>query len=298
MNVMLQSLKNIIPSQLKSVGNKLLRQYFTISNMHNIWKRTDPSDWPLSELINKQGIEKYEYSLFSQNGEDGIIRYLFSEIGFCSKLFLEFGFGVTESNSLRLILKEGFGGVFIDGNELSVKHFNQAAKSFGITNVQAISRFLNLNNLETTITQSSLPKEIDLLSVDVDGNDYWFWEAIKSLSPRIVIVEYNASLGPELSLSTPYDPAFNRHQKHSSGFYCGASIKAFEKLGKKKGYSLIGFDSNGVNAFFVRDDCLTENIKVISSPLAYRPHKSRLERGFSVEDQFTIIKDMPFVSIE
>ena len=139
MNVMLQSLKNIIPSQLKSVGNKLLRQYFTISNMHNIWKRTDPSDWPLFELINKQGIEKYEYSLFSQNGEDGIIRYLFSEIGFCSKLFLEFGFGVTESNSLRLILKEGFGGVFIDGNELSVKHFNQAAKSFGITNVQAIS---------------------------------------------------------------------------------------------------------------------------------------------------------------
>ncbi|MGD1808548.1 hypothetical protein ACP6PL_24360 [Dapis sp. BLCC M126] len=266
--------------------------------MYNIWKKNDPSEWPLPELVNKQGIEKYEYSLFSQNGEDGIIRYLFSEIGFGSKLFLEFGFGVTQSNSLRLILKEGFGGVFIDGNELSVKYFKQVAKLFGITNVVAISKFLNLNNLETTITQSGLPEEIDLLSIDVDGNDYWFWEAIKFLSPRIVIIEYNASLGQELSLSTLYDPNFNRHEKHSSGFYCGASIKAFEILGKEKGYSLIGCDSNGVNAFFVRDDCLTENIQVISSQLAYRPHKNRLERGLSSEEQFTIIKDLQFVNIQ
>ncbi len=266
--------------------------------MQNIWKKNDPLNWPLPELIDKQAIEKYEYSLYSQNGEDGILRYLFSEIGFGSKLFLEFGFGITESNSLRLILKEGFGGVFIDGNELSVQHFNHAAKLFGITNVQAISKFLNLNNLETTITQSRLPQEIDLLSIDVDGNDYWFWEAIKSLSPRIVIIEYNASLGLELSLSTLYDPVFNRHEKHSSGLYCGASIKAFEILGKEKGYSLIGCESNGVNAFFVRDDCLTENINVISSQLAYRPHKRRLERGLSIEQQFTIIKDMPFVNIE
>lgn len=268
--------------------------------IHEIWKRTDPPNWPLPELREKQGIEKYEYSLFSENGEDGILRYLHSEIGFRpnSRLFLEFGFAVTESNSLRLMIKEGFGGVFIDRSELSVKQFNKAAQSFGITNVRAINTFLNLENLETTIKESGLPEEIDLLSIDVDGNDYWFWEKIRSLSPRIVVIEYNASLGPELSLSVPYDPLFDRHQKHPSGFYCGASITALERLGKRKGYSLIGCDSNGVNAFFIRKDCLTQNMNVSMPQSAYRPHKSRLERGFSPENQFGIIKDLPFISIE
>jgi hypothetical protein len=294
----LQILKRIIPSPLRPVVNRLVPMPFVISQIHDIWKRTDPSNWPLSESSEKQGIERYEYSLFSQNGEDGILRYLFSEIGFRSKLFLEFGFGVTQNNSLRLMLKEGFGGVFIDGSELSVRRFNKAAESFGIKNVKAINTFLNLENLETTILGSGLSKEIDLLSIDVDGNDYWFYEGIRCLSPRIVVIEYNASLGPQLSLSTPYDPLFDRHEKHASGFYCGASITALERLGKKKGYSLVGCDSKGDNAFFIRDDCLTQNIKVLSPQLAYRPHKNRLERGFSLEDQFRIIKDMPFVSIE
>jgi hypothetical protein len=99
------------------------------------------------------------------------------------------------------MLKEDFGGIFIDRSESSVKKSNDAAQSFGITNVKAIHAFLTLENLESTITKSGLHQEIDLLSIDVDGNDYWFWKGIKSLSPRIVVIEYNASLGPQLSLS-------------------------------------------------------------------------------------------------
>jgi hypothetical protein len=288
-------LKKIIPPPLRPVVKRLFPKS---RERHEIWKRTDPPNWPLSELTRKQGIERYEYSLFSQNGEDGILRYLYSEIGFRSRLFLEFGFAVTESNSLRLMLKEGFGGAFIDGSESSVKHFNDAAQSFGITNVKAIHTFLNLKNLESTIFESGLPEEIDLLSIDVDGNDYWFWEGIKYLSPRVVTIEYNASLGSQLSLSIPYDPLFDRHQHHTSGFYHGASITALEKLGKEKGYSLIGCDSNGVNAFFVREDCLTPNVNALPPQLAYRPNKSRLERGFSIEDQFRLIEDLDYISIE
>lgn len=298
MKVSLQFLKSIIPAPLRPVVSRFVPMSFVISQIHTIWNQTDPPDWPLSELMGKQGIERYEYSLLSQNGEAGILRYLFSEIGFRSKLFLEFGFGATESNSMRLMLKEGFGGIYIDGSELTVKHFNKAAESFGIKNVHAINTFLNLDNLESTIFDSGLSKEIDLLSIDVDGNDYWFWEGIRCLSPRIVVIEYNASLSSQLSLSVPYDPFFDRHAKYSSGLFHGASIKALEKLGKKKGYSLIGCDSNGVNAFFIRDDCVTRNIKILSSQLAYRPHKNRLKCGFSIEDQARMIKDMPFLTID
>jgi hypothetical protein len=149
-------LKKIIPPSLRPVAKRLFPM---IKVKHEIWQRTEPRNWPLSELIGKQGIERYEYSLFSQNGEDGILRYLYSEIGFRSRLFLEFGFGVTESNSLRLMLKEGFGGVFIDRSESSVKTFNDAAQSFGITNVKAIYTFLNLENLESTIIGSGLPRK-------------------------------------------------------------------------------------------------------------------------------------------
>jgi hypothetical protein len=113
-----------------------------------------------------------------------------------------------------------------------------------------------------------------------------------------VTIEYNASLGSQLSLSIPYDPLFDRHQHHTSGFYHGASITALEKLGKEKGYSLIGCDSNGVNAFFVREDCLTPNVNALPPQLAYRPNKSRLERGFSIEDQFRLIEDLDYISIE
>ncbi|MBN1672226.1 MAG: hypothetical protein JXR37_14395 [Kiritimatiellae bacterium] len=199
---------------------------------------------------------------------------------------------------MRLVLKEGFAGVLIDGSELSVRRFNRAAKSFGIAQVQAICTFLNLENLESSVRRSGLSGEIDLLSIDVDGNDYWFWEAMECVSPRIAVIEYNATLGPHLSLTVPYDPHFDRHKKHSSGFYCGASITALERLGKKKGYSLIGCDSSGVNAFFVRDDCLTPTVRTVSAEQAYRPHRNRLERGFSTEDQFRTIKDMPFVTVE
>jgi len=292
-------LKKAIPSSLRPAVRRLVTIVLRSSQPYETWKRTDPPNWPLPEFSCRQGIERYEYSLFSQNGEDGILRYLFSEIGFGSKLFLEFGFGLRENNSLRLILKEGFGGVFIDGFDFAVKEFNQAAQSLKINNVRAINAFLTLENIENILNGSGLPKEIDLLSIDVDGNDYWFWKELKCLSPRVVVIEYNASLGPQLSLTVPYDPLFDRHKKNPSGFYCGASLTALEKLGKKKGYYLIGCDSSGINAFFIREDCITRNLSqlLISPQLAYRPHKNRLERGFSLDDQFIKIKDLPYVKV-
>jgi len=290
----LSNLRRIVRFVLKILTPILLRLF----PIQLLWKRDDLSEQEfLKKRAEMQGLESYEYSLFSQNGEDGILRYLFSEIGVSSKLFLEFGFGVTENNSLRLILKEGWGGVLIDSSEASVRAFNQALQKTAITNVKAVQQFLNLENLRSTILESGLPEEIDLLSVDVDGNDYWFWENITYLNPRVVVIEYNASLGPALSNTVPYDPLFDRHRKHWSGFYHGASLTALVKLAEKKGYALVGCDSSGVNAFFVRKDCLSASVRECPPLAAFRLNRRRLS-GISWESQFEIIKNMPYITIE
>lgn len=279
--------------------NILLPLFLKLFPIDLLWKRTDLSNEEFLEKkrTNQRGLNGNEYSLFSQNGEDGVIRYLFSEIGVSSKTFLEFGFGVIQNNSLRLILKEGWNGIVIDGFGPYVDSFNKAIQKTGINNVRAIQQFLDLKNLRTTILDSGLPEQIDLLSIDVDGNDYWFWEDISYLNPRVVVIEYNASLGPELSLVVPYDPLFDRHQKHLSGFYHGASLTALAKLANKKGYALVGCDTKGVNAFFVRRDCLSGQVKELSPLEAYRPHSSRLKSGFSCEEQYRIIDDMPYLNV-
>jgi hypothetical protein len=195
------------------------------------------------------------------------------------------------------MLKDKFHGVFVDGSHRTVSQSNQCTRSFGLRNVRAIAQFLNTENLEKIIFDNNIPKEIDLLSIDVDGNDYWFWYCINSISPRVVVIEYNASLGPDLSLSVVYDPLFDRHAKHESGFYCGASLAALTTLGKRKGYSLLGCESNGINAFFVRNDCINRNLEILTPEVAFHPHKGRLKRGISQQDQFNTIREMSFVEI-
>lgn len=275
--------------------------FLSVFPIHHLWRRNDLSeqDFLKKKTNERQGLETCEYSLYSQNGEDGIIRYLFSEIGASSRMFLEFGFGVTENNGLRLVLEEGWSGVFVDGSGASVRAFNKAIKKKGIANVKAIQQFLDLENLRPTILESGLPEQIDMLSIDVDGNDYWFWKEITCLKPLVVVIEYNASLGPELSLTVPYDPLFDRKGKHRSGFYHGASLTALVRLAHKKAYALVGCDSKGVNAFFVRRDCLPPSIPEVLPSTAYRPHARRAIRsGLSSEEQFAMIKDMPFLAVE
>ena len=284
-----EPLKKLIPHRLKPI----LRWADPI---HLQWYREDPSAWPAPENMNKPGLEQFEYSIYSQNGEDGILRHLYNEIGFGSKTFLEFGFEGTQNNSLRLILFEGFRGTYLDGSKIRVAQFKRAARIFGIPGVAAFRVFLTRENLVETLCRVGTPEEIDLLSIDVDGNDYWFWEAITSVSPRIVVIEYNASLGPDLSLTVPYDPSFHCPDFN---FYHGASLVALERLGKRKGYSLVGCDSRGVNAFFVRNDCMKNgSVAVVPAKLAYMPHRTRLDMGFSPEAQLSAIRDMQFVEID
>ncbi len=261
------------------------------------WRRKDRRDWPPAGADPAQGLQQYEYSLLSQNGEDGILRFLFSEIGFDSRYFVEFGFGAHQCNSLRLILHENFRGLLMDGSRENCDFFDIAAAKRGISGVKAVCTFLDRDNLEPLILEHGAPNEIDLLSLDVDGNDYWFWESLERIRPRVACIEYNAGIGPSLSWTVPYDPRFERFAKHPSGFFHGASLKALEKLGQRKGYRLVGCDSTGTNAFFLRGDIAAPAIPTLTAGEAFRPHGNWLGRGFSEAEQLEIMQELPYVEV-
>ncbi|HEX7060765.1 MAG TPA: hypothetical protein VF200_02285 [Woeseiaceae bacterium] len=261
------------------------------------WRRRDREGWPPPGADPRKGLAAYEYSLQSQNGEDGILRFLFSEIGFGSRRFVEFGFGAHQCNSLRLILHEGFTGLLMDGSQEQCDFFNRTAAKRGLAGVQAKRAFITRENLNELIGGSGVSGDIDLLSLDVDGNDYWLWEALTCVSPRIACIEYNAGLGPEVSRSVPYDPAFERFAKHPSGFFHGASLKALESLGRRKGYRLVGCDTTGTNAFFLRNDVPAHRIPTRAAAEAFHPHANWLGRGLSEARQLEIMLSLPYVDV-
>jgi hypothetical protein len=146
--------------------------------------------------------------------------------------------------------------------------------------------------------------DIGILSIDVDGNDYWIWNAIDCIQPRIVICEYNSLFGFEKAVTVPYDDNFIITEAHFSGLYWGASIAAFDFLAKKKGYSLIGSNSVGNNVFFVRDDFIG-NIPTYTPEQAYVKSKFRISRSqdgelsfLNFEASLAAIQDMPLCDVK
>lgn len=241
-----------------------------------------------------------EYSIYSQNGEDGILLYLFSQIGIVNQTFIEFGIGDgKQCNSANLLLNFGWRGLMIEGNNeqaaKATRFFNNHPKVMG-DQITVLNEFITKENINELFERSEITGEIDLLSIDIDGNDFWIWDAINIVDPRIVVIEYNASFGDEKSITIEYDPAFYRYQKHKSGWYHGASIQALNKLAKQKGYGLVGCDNNGVNAFFIRSDLIDLPLEVVSAKTAYYPEKKR-SRSHTTEEQFNLIRHLPFMEI-
>lgn len=147
-----------------------------------------------------------------------------------------------------------------------------------------------------SIEQSGIFGEIDLLSIDIDGNDYWVWKAMTAIRPRVVVIEYNSSFGPDRSVTVAYDPSFRRYEKHPSGLYYGASLQALNKLAAQKGYFLAGCDSAGVNAFFVRDDLADRGIAKIEVSRAFVPQYDRIVEQ-DLDQQFAAIQALPLDTV-
>jgi hypothetical protein len=208
------------------------------------------------KYVNSKRVTHYGKSAFSQNGEDGIIQEIFNRIGTTNKYFVEFGVeNGLECNSTFLLLKK-WKGLWIEANE---NFFSQIPINFkeaidkSLLNVK--NSFVIPENIEEIFGEFNVPKSPDLLSIDIDSTDYWVWKAIKNYTPRLLVIEYNDTYFP------PTIWIQKKNAEHwKSGVNYGASLQALHNLSKNKGYTLIGCDFNGVNAFFIRDDCYSKEL--------------------------------------
>lgn len=224
--------------------------------------------------ISGVGLADAEFRVFSQWGEDGIIQYLVAHVAIERPIFVEFGVeNYTESNTRFLLLTNQWSGLVIDGSEENIAYIKRDP-IYWACNLKAECAFVTEDNINGIFARNGIQGDIGLLSVDIDGNDYWLWQAIDSLAPRIVVCEYNSHFGPTAQVTTPYDPAFVRDRAHHSKIYYGASIAALHALAERKGYSLVTVNAAGNNVFFVRNDVLG-SLAAMTPRQAYRRSQFR-----------------------
>ena len=200
-------------------------------------------DWKLD--LESSAMQKY-----SQGGEDGVLLRIFEKIGIRHRYFVEFGAwdGLVLSNTANLRLNHGWSGLLLEGSDRADGELVRRAH-------------VDAENVEALFRENGVPRDFDLLSIDIDGNDYWVWKAIESFSPRVVIVEYNIFFMPEMAKTMAYDA---QHLWDCDYFrmYHGASLAAFTKLGIEKGYRLAYTDPYCPNALFVRAEDLPAGEKI------------------------------------
>jgi hypothetical protein len=220
-------------------------------------------------MMNSQTLNDYEFKIFSQHGEDGIIQYLIRHIerlgGGINKTFIEFGVeDYRESNTRFLMMNNNWAGFVIDGSPYNMRTL-RSQNWFWKYNLQCKAAFIDKDNINALMESSGL-QNIGLLSIDIDGNDYHILRAMdfKKLNPAILICEYNALFGKEAAISVPYAKDFYRTNTHYSNLFYGASLKALNIAAEEKGYSFVGCNLAGNNAFFVRNDLIKYPIRKIS----------------------------------
>jgi hypothetical protein len=211
--------------------------------------------WQVAQLPASTELSKAGFGVFSQHDEDGIIQFLINHVPVLHKTFIEFGIdNYEESNTRFLLMNDDWQGMVLDDSPEKIAYV-KAQKVSRKWDLQFRSAFITIENVNQLLSTSGFDTDLGLLSIDIDGNDYWVWEAI-SLLPRIVIVEYNSVLGRD-PVSIPYQPDFRRTRAHYSTLYYGCSLSALAYLAEKKGYILAGSNQRGNNAFFVRKDVAT-----------------------------------------
>ena len=234
----------------------------------------------LSLLENFQGkqsskIIDYEFQVFSQWGEDGIISYLVNNVDIENNFFIEFGVeNYLESNTRFLLKKFNWSGLIIDSSQKNIDYIKKD-KIYWQHDINALCEFISRENINKIFLENISQKNIGLLSIDIDGNDYWVWKAITTIDPSIVVIEYNSILGSSKNYTVPYSKNFERNKAHYSNLYYGASLPALVKLGKEKGYALVTCNSAGNNAFFVKKNLLNDKVKELSIKEAFQERKFR-----------------------
>ncbi len=245
-----------------------------------------------------------EFRVFSQWGEDGIIQHLIRTVPITQRVFVEFGVeNYTEANTRFLLTHNNWSGLILDGSEDNIRSVRKDA-IYWRHNLKAVCAFITRENINGLLRDNGLTGEIGLLSIDVDGNDYWIWEAIDAVNPALVVVEYNARFGAGRAVTVPYDAAFVRSTAHHSMIYYGASLAAFVALGRRKGYDFVGANTAGNNAFFVRRDLRPASLPALTSAEGYVPCQFRETRDagghlafLSPAEETAILAQLPLVEV-
>lgn len=240
------------------------------------------------------------FRLTSQNEEDGISWALFNEIGTDTERFIEIGCGMNGGTSGFLAQEMGWTGLMVDGDGYKV---DRLIGQFG-HGVQGATAWVTRDNINDLVTAHGLDGEIDLFAIDIDGADYWVWDALEACSPRMVVIEYNSLFGPDRAVVVPYEAEFDRHDRPELGawgrYYYGASLAALISLARGKGYRLVAAEPEGANAFFLRDN-VGQHIPEAPARLAFHVNENyaaHAQKAGETIFEFIERAGLPLVDVE
>lgn len=249
-------------------------------------------------------IHDSEFRVSSQFGDDGIIQYLLDILDVGPRAFVEFGVAdYREANTRFLLEYANWRGLLMEGDRQCIRTILQSPLMWR-HDLTVRHAFVDCDNVNDLLGTNGFGGHLGLLSIDIDGNDYWVWKALTVANPAIVIVEYNSTFGPDKRVTIPYDPSFARDDAHYSRLYYGASLAALCSLAREKGYAFVGCNSAGNNAYFVRDDRIGA-LRPLSSQEGFTDASFRESRAPSGElaflkgrDRLLELADMPLVDLE
>lgn len=278
-----QKLKFFFVKLLSSKTVNLLINY--IAKIKGIAELGTISAWQAKQEIlknprfqNNKRLIPFGFKVYSQADEDGIIQEIFRRIGTTNLRFLEIGVGNgLENNTLSLLL-QGWQGGWIDGNPKCAQFIEKKFdKIIAQKKLKFKSAVVDKDNINKLIESLSLPQEIDLLGIDIDGNDYHLFKAINTIKPRVVVIEYNAKFAPPIEWIMKYNP---KHLWDGTDYF-GVSLNSLERLFNENGYALVGCNIAGTNAFFVRSNLIDNHFEgPYTAKNHYEPARYWLIRGF------------------
>lgn len=296
---------------MKRILLKLKNKFDSLSN--RISEKDEDSLLAIGAMLSKQqqfiqsdNINDYEFKIFSQFGDDGLIQYLAKNLNIENKIFIEFGVeNYMESNTRFLMMNDNWEGFVMDGSTKAMERLTKR-RWFWKYNLTCKSIFITKENIND-LMQSTGYSNIGLLHIDIDGNDYYILEEmdLSKLNPSIIIMEYNSVFGNDRAITVPYKKDFIRTKAHYSNLFFGASLPALTMLAEKKGYALVCCNLAGNNAYYVRKDLLNDKIKEVSNDVAYKESRFRESRDkdyilthLSGKDRIEAIRGLEVLNVQ
>ncbi len=274
----------------KFVEHRYYEHRYTDMQTHLLAMGAMLSKW--QQNLHSININDYEFKIFSQFGDDGIIQYLIKNVPIKNEVFIEFGVGdYSESNTRFLLMNNNWSGFVMDASSEAMEKL-KCQSWYWKYNLTYKAVFIDKDNINDILLNTGF-SDIGLLHMDLDGNDYWIMSELdlSKLNPAIVILEYNSVFGPERAITVPYDKNFIRVNAHYSNLFWGASLSALNYIAEKKGYVLVGSNIAGNNAYFVRNDLINEKVRKLSVISAYKESKFRDTRNKDYSFSFVVGKE-------